>query len=202
MKEWLSQYGYLIIVFVVLLIATVVLFFFAVRAYSKHNRTFKAQEQEMRRLLALKEKYMNFTEDTLSENDDKELLEGVALSYQIRLQRQEEPEKAFSQMSDIKKNVYVLDVFCADGDVKTFFSENGDIVKERIIPALKMIGMDGFAQRLNHIYMMYDNSNEEVSYSEKALEEMNVYISERDILTEIKLRGAEYIKSNCEELKN
>lgn len=202
MKEWLSQYGYLIIVFVVLLIVTVAVFYFAARAYSNHNRTFKAQEKEMRRLLALKEKYMDFTEETLNENEDIELLEGVALSYQIRLQRQENPESAFEKLSEVKKNIYVLDVFCADGDVKVFFSENGSLVKDRIICALEMIGMSEFSQKLLPVCQMYDNNNEEISYSEKAIEEMNVYILESNILTEIKLKGAEYIKSNCEELKN
>ena len=202
MKEWLSQYGYLLIVFAVVLIVAAVIFYFAVRAVSNHNRAFKAQETEMRRLLALKEKYMNFTEDTLIENDEKELLEGVALSYQIRLQRQENPEKAYEELNDEKKFVYVLDVFCADGDVRTFFSENGDIVKDKILPALESIGMEDFSLRLKVIYDMYDNSNEEVSYSEEILEKMNNYISENDILTEVKVAGAKYIKSNYEQLKN
>ncbi len=202
MKEWLSQYGYLLIVFVAVLIVAAVIFYFAVKATAKHNRTFKAQEAEMRRLLALKEKYMDFTEATLEENADEELLEGVALSYQIRLQRRENPEKAYEELNEEKKFVYVLDVFCADGDAKIFFSENGDMIKDRILPALENIGMRDFALKLRDAYDMYDNSNEEVSYSEKRLEEINNYISENDILTAIKLAGAKYIKSHYEELKN
>lgn len=202
MKEWLSQHGYLLIVFVVVLIATAVVFYFAVRAASKHNRTFKAQEAEMRRLLALKEKYINFTEKTLEENSETELLEGVALSYQIRLQRQDNPEEAYAELSEMKKYIYALDVFCTDGDVKVFFSENGDIVKGKIISALENIGMEDFAVKLKKIYDMYDNSNEDVSYSEEKISEMNRYISEKDILTAIKVASAKYIKSNYEYLKN
>ncbi len=202
MKEWLSQHGYLLIVFVVVLIVAAVVFYFAVRAVSDHNRTFKAQEAEMRRLLAVKEKYMYFTEDTLKENDERELLEGVALSYQIRLQRQDNPEKAYEELNEEKKYVYVLDVFCADGDVKVFFSENGKIVKDKILPALESIGMSDFADELKGIYDMYDNSNEDVSYSEALIDKMNTYISEKDILTEIKVAAAKYIKSNYEYLKN
>lgn len=202
MSEWLSEYGYLVIVFVVVLIVAAVVFYFAVKAASRHNKTFRAQEAEMRRLLALKEKYMNFTEATLEENDEAELLEGVALSYQIRLQRQDNPEKAYQEMNEEKKYVYVLDVFCADGDAKVFFSENGEIIKEKILPALEKIGMQDFALKLKVIYDMYDNSNEEVSYSEKDLEKINIYISENDILSKIKAAGAKYIKSNFELLKN
>ena len=156
----------------------------------------------MKRLISLKEKYLNFTPEILSENKDEELLEGVALSYQIRIQRQGDSEKAFEEMNEEKKNIYVLDVFCCDNDVRTFFSQNGEIVKGRIIRALEMIGMEDFAHRLENIALMYDDSNEDVSYSEKAIDEMQDYITENGILSVIKLKSAEYIKNNYEVLKN
>lgn len=202
MKEWLSQYGYLLLVFVGVCIGAAVIFYFAVRAYSKHNALYKAQETEMKRLLALKEKYMDFIEETLASADEKEILEGVALSYQLRIQKQEDPEKAFELLGEEKKKLYVLDVFCADGDVKVFFSENGKIVKEKIIPALTMIGMEDFAIKLKDIYDMYDEANEEISYSENKTEKMNEYISDNDILSKIKSEGAKYIKNNFSAVKN
>ena len=202
MKEWLSEYGYLLFVLAGVCVVAAVIFFFAVRAYSKHNALFKAQEAEMKRLLALKEKYMYFTEETLSSADEGEILEGVALSYQLRLQKTEDPEKAFELLNEEKQRLYVLDVFCADADVRTFFSENGKIVKDRILPALDMIGMEDFSIRLREIYDMYDENNEKISFSESKLEDMNVYISDRDILTRIKAEGAKYIKNNFSAVKN
>ncbi len=202
MKEWLSQHGYLLFVLAGVCIGAAVIFFFAVRAYSKHNALYKAQEAEMKRLLALKEKYMNFTEDTLSIADEGEILEGVALSYQLRLQKDENPENAFSLMNEEKQNLYVLDVFCADADVKVFFSENGKIVKNRILPALTMIGMEDFSFRLKEIYDMYDEENEDISYSENKIEEINSFISADNILTKIKAEGAKYIKNNFSSVKN
>ncbi len=202
MKDWLSQHGYLLLVLVAVCIIAVVIFYFAVRAYSKHNALYKAQEAEMRRLLALKEKYMNFTAETLESADEGEILEGVTLSYQLRLQKVPEPEKAFSLMNEEKQKLYVLDVFCADGDVKVFFSENGNIVKDRIIPALSMIGMEDFAHKLKEIFDMYDEENEEVSFSEKKIEEINEFIAVNDILRKIKSEGAKYIKNNFSAVKN
>lgn len=202
MKEWLSQHGYLLLVFVAVCIGAAVIFYFAVRAYSKHNALYKAQEAEMKRLLALKEKYMNFTEKALASADEEEILEGVALSYQLRIQKEEDPEKAFELLGEEKKKLYVLDVFCADGDAKVFFSENGKIVKDRIISALIMIGMDDFSLMLKDIYDMYDETNEEISYSENKIEKMNKYISDNDILRKIKSAGAKYIKNNFSAVKN
>lgn len=156
----------------------------------------------MKRLLALKEKYMNFTEETLATADEAEILEGVALSYQLRLQKEENPEKAFECMNEEKQNLYVLDVFCADADVKTFFSENGKIVKDRIIPALSMIGMDEFSLRLKEIYDMYDETNEDISYSENKITQINALAEADDILRKIKAEGAKYIKNNFSAVKN
>ena len=202
MKEWLSQYGYLIFVLIGVCIMAAVILYFAAKALSKHNALYKAQETEMKRLLALKEKYMNFTEETLNVADEAEILEGVALSYQLRLQKQDEPEKAFTLMNEEKQNLYVLDVFCADADAKVFFSENGKLVRERIIPALVMIGMDEFAQALKEIYDMYDEENEEASFSEKKIEEFNRTALSEDVLGKIKLQGAIYIKNNFTKVKN
>ncbi len=202
MKEWLSQHGYLLFVLAGVCVGAAVIFFFAVRAYSKHNALYKAQEAEMKRLLALKERYLNFTEETLCDADEEEILEGVALSYQLRLQKEEDPEKAFEHLSEEKQKLYVLDVFCADADVKVFFSENGKIVKDRIISALIMIGMEDFSHKLKAIYDMYDEANEEISYSENKIEKMNEFISDNDILRKIKSEGAKYIKNNFSAVKN
>ena len=202
MKEWLSQHGYLLFVLAGVCVLAAVVFFLAVRAYSKHNALYRAQEAEMKRLIALKEKYMNFDGDTLENADEGEILEGVALSYQLRLQKEESPEKAFSLMSGEKQNIYALDVFCADADVKTFFSENGKIVRERILPALSMIGMEDFSLKLKEIYGMYDEENEEISFSENKIGEMNEYINSDGILTKIKAEGAKYIKNNLSRVKN
>lgn len=202
MKEWLSHYGYLLIVLVAVTIGAAVIFFFAAKAYSKHNALYKAQEAEMRRLLALKEKYMDFSQETLACADEGEILEGVVLSYQLRLQKDENPEKAFALMDEKKQNLYVLDVFCADADVAVFFSENGKIVKDRILPALSMIGMEDFSHRLKFIYDMYDEDNEEVSYSESKTKIMNEFISDNNILGKIKSEGAKYIKNNFSAVKN
>lgn len=202
MKEWLSQHGYLLFVLAAVCVVAAVIFYFAARAYSKHNALYKAQEAEMRRLLALKEKYMNFTEETLSSADEGEILEGVALSYQLRLQKAEDPEKEFGLLNEEKQKLYVLDVFCADADVRTFFSENGKIVKDRILPALDMIGMEELSFKLKEIYDMYDEGNEEISYSENKIEEMNQYITSDNILTKIKAESAKYIKNNFPAVKN
>lgn len=200
--EWLSQYGYLIIVFVVLSAAFVFLFIKAVSAYSNHNKSYKAQEAQLKRLTALKEKYRNASAEDLAAFDQEEILEGTALLYQIALQKSEDMEEAFRALSKEKQLVYVLDVFTEDASAGEFFSQNSEILTDIILEALNEIGMTDFAEKLSVIAKMYDKDNEEVSFNEKALEDFDKMMSEKNILTEIKLNSAKYITENYDILKN
>ncbi len=196
MKEWIDEYGYLLIVLAVVTAVAAVIFYFAAKAYSRHQREIKAQKAELDRLIALKEKYKNLTEEAILTAESSELLEGVALSYQLVLQKQEDIEGEFSRMNEDRKDIYALDVFVQDATAKEFFSQNGDILRKRIVTAFVKIGMTDFASRISDIALMYDKDNETVSYDEKVIDEFDKYIAESDILTEIKFKAAEYIKNN------
>lgn len=201
MKEWFSQYGYLVIVFFVVLAIFIVVLNFAAKAYSKHMKSFRAEEAEIKRLTALKEKYKDFSEETIKSAPDEEVLEGVALIYQLFLQKKENIEEEFLNLSDEKKSIYVLDVFVSDGGVKEFFSANTDILRKRIVPALQLIGLSEDARLINEISRMYDEKDIEASLSEKRIEEIDKIIRESNLLSRIKLEGAKYIKENIELIK-
>ena len=162
MKEWLSQYWYLLIILVVVIIIAGVIFYFAGKVLMRHNREYKEQEKQIKHLLALKEKYKNLTADAILSADDAELLEGVALSYQLMLQKKENIEGEFEKMNDFRKDVYALDVFVQDASSKEFFSQNGYILRKRIVSAFEKIGMTDFAKRISRIALMYDKDNETV----------------------------------------
>lgn len=200
--QWLSQYGYLIAVFIAVLIAFVLVSIKAAKAYLQHNKTFKRQQDELIRLTQLKNKYKDITTSDLNSFDEKEILEGMALIYQINLQKSEDMEKAFLSLNKERQYVYTLDVFVEDGSVGEFYSQNSDILTSIICDALNAIGMSDFALELFEISKMYDNSNEEVSYSKEKIESFDKKMTQDDILTKIKLQGAKYIKENFDKLKN
>lgn len=196
MKEWIDEYGYLLIVLAVVSVVAAVIFHFAARAYSRHQKEIKAQKAELDRLIALKEKYKNLTQDVILSADSSELLEGVALSYQLVLQKQDDIEGEFSKMNDDRKDIYALDVFVQDASSKEFFSQNGDILRKRIVVAFEKIGMSDFAEKITDIALMYDKDNETVSYDEKVIVDFDEYIISNGIIAVIKNKAAEYIKNN------
>ena len=201
MKEWLSQYGYLIIVFFVVLAVFIVVLNFAAKAYSKHMKSFKAEEAEIKRLTALKEKYKDLSEEAISSAPDEELLEGVALIYQLFLQKKDNVEEEFLKLSSEIQSIYVLDVFVADGGVEEFFTANTNILRMRLVPALELIGLNEDAKRLSAISRMYDEDDYEASFSRKKLEDADKFFRDSDILSRIKLNSAKYIKENVSLLK-
>ena len=201
MKEWLSQYGYLILVFFAVLAIFIVVLNFAAKAYSKHMKSYKAEEAEIKRLTALKEKYKDLSEEAIGSAPDEELLEGVALIYQLFLQKKDNVEEEFLKLSSEIQSIYVLDVFVADGGVEEFFTANTNILRMRLVPALALIGLNEDAKRLSTISRMYDEDDYEASFSRKKLEDADKFFRDSDILSRIKLHSAKYIKENVSLLK-
>lgn len=199
--QWFNEYYKYIIVFVALCIASLFVFVKAGKSYSSHQKEFKAMEKEMKRLAYLKQKYKDFNTELLSSCPEDEILHGVGTVYEAFLANKENGEEAFLSLSENIQNVYVLNVFVTDGGCKEFFSQSESLLKNRLIPALSMIGADEIANKLLPVAKMYDEEDETVSYSEAEIEKTDIYIKENDILSKIKVYSAEYIKTNIDILK-
>lgn len=202
MAEWFEQYWYLAVIFVVVCIIASVIFYFAGKSYKSYRTSYKNQEAEIKRLTALKERFVPLTEKAILESDSTETLEGTALSYQLFLQKQENMEKEFALLSQAKRYIYILDVFVQEKSIGDFFRENGDILRMEITKALEFIGMKEFAEKIEKIRKMFDNDDETVSYNESEIEKMQAFIDENEVLTKIKLESAEYIKGNFQLFVN
>ena len=202
MLEWFKEYWYLAVIFVVVCIIASVIFYFAGKSYRKYRISYKNQEAEIKRLIDLKQKDVPLTEDAIAGSDSSETLEGVALSYQLFLQKQDNMEKEFSLMSEEKRLIYILDVFVQDGSVNEFFTQNGDILRMQITKALELIGMNEFAEKLDEIRKMFDDNDVTTSWNQQEIDKMQSYVEENDVLTKIKLKGAEYIKKNSQLFVN
>lgn len=202
MTEWFKQYWYLALIFVGVCIVAAVIFYFAGKSYSAYRASYRSQEEEIKRLTALKERFVPLTREKIAKSDSEETLEGVALSYQLYLQKQEDMEKAFSLMSEAKRYIYVLDVFVSDNSIDGFFRQNGDIVRGEIASALRLIGMTDFAERTEEIRKMFDPEDEVTSLDEKKIDALQKYADENNICESIRLNGAEYIKNNSQLFVN
>ena len=202
MAEWFKQYWYLALIFVGVCIVAAVIFYFAGKSYSAYRTSYRNQEAEIKRLTALKNRFVPLTEQVIAESDSAETLEGVALSYQLMLQKQDDMEKEFSLMSREKRYIYILDVFVNDKSIDEFFRENGDILRCEITAALELIGMTAFAERVEPVRRMFDPADEVTSLDEKKIEQLQKYADENNISDGVKLAAAEFIKENSQLFVN
>lgn len=202
MAEWFNEYWYLALIFVAVCVVAAFVFYFAGKSYKRYRTFYRNQEAEIKHLLALKEKYVPLTQKAIAESDSSETLEGVALSYQVFLQKKDDMEKEFMLLSEEKRYIYILDVFTREKSVQDFFSENGDILRMEITKALLLIGMKDFADRVEKVRLMYDDKDLTTSWSQAEIDRLQTFADENDILSQIKLAGAEYIKNNSQLFVN
>ncbi len=196
MSQWFSEHGYLIGVFALVVIVFIVVLNRAAKAYSKHYNTLNEQKKLLEHMTALKNKYKNITAEELALCSDDEILEGFAVVYQAEIQKCDDMEAYFSTLPKEKQYVYVLDVFVGDESAEAFYSHNGEILTDIIIDAIKAIGMNDFADKLYEIQKMYDKDDESASFDTKKIENFDKTLNESDVLTQIKVNSAKYIREN------
>ena len=196
MSEWFSEYGYLIGVFFAVLVVFIIVLNKASKAYSKHFNTVNEQKKQLEYMTNLKNKYRNITAEELSECSEEEILEGFALLSQIEMQKSDDMEAYFRTLPKIKQFIYVLDVFVQDESTEIFFSQNGEILTDIIIDAIKEIGMNDFAGELSEIAKMYNKDDESISFSKQTIENFDKTLNEKGILKDIKVNSTRYIKEN------
>lgn len=202
MIEWFEEFWAYAVAFVVIFFITMFICKKALLAYSAHKTNFKNEEAQIKRLVELKEKYQDLTQDVILNADDEQLLEGVALSYQLKLQKSTEQEQDFANLPKEAQLIYVLDVFVQDEKERNFFSENGDILKNLICEAFELIGEESLAEKTEKIVKMYDVSQEDISFDEKRTDEFYDFLENYKVCEQIKFKSSRFIKENSEKFIN
>ena len=193
---WFRDYWPYAVALVVVAVGASFIFRKAAKAYKDHQKRFHAEEAQMRRLVELKNTYYPLTEAAIAAAPAEELLEGTALSLQIPLQKQDDPERAFALLPEEQQLIYVLDVFVSDKTATTFFKESSALLSSRLLPALDLIGLHDADDRMKQLVTMFDENDETTSLNWETVQNADAAFEEMDLLTKIKLHGAEYIRNH------
>lgn len=196
MAQWLSQYWYFVIVFFVVLAATVFGMYKASRAYKRHYELFRAEEEKAKHLSQLKQKFVPLTESAVDSAEDGELLEGVALSYQFLLQKEVDMTAEFEKLPLQARYIYTLDIFVSEGAILSeFYRNNGSELKRLIVPAFEAVGDSEAARLADGLFDMFDEDSE-VSVDRELIAETDAEFSEHFDKEKFKSKAAEYIRKN------
>lgn len=196
MAEWFREYWQYAVGLVGVCIVAFFIFRAAARAYSAHKKNYREEEKYITHLKELKEKYVPLTETAIENAPDEELLEGAALGIQLALQKKENIEEEFEKLSEEKKLIYTLDIFTADKTLQTFFRENSEVLKSRLVPGLDLISLSEYSKRIRPVAMMFDEKDESVSFDEQKVKVLDEELEKENFLSLIKLSAAKYIKDN------
>lgn len=200
MSEWFSQYWYLVIVFFIVLAVTVFGMYKASEAYKKHNKLFHEEEEKMKRLAELKQKFVPLTKEAIDSGNDQELLEGVALAYQLQLQKEIDMTAAFEKLPIEARYIYTLDIFVSEGAVVSeFYRNNGKELKSLIVPAMKAIGESDSAKLCSSLYSMFDEDSE-VSVDREKIAETDEKFKVVFDLDRFMSNAAKFIRANIDNL--
>lgn len=197
MAQWFMD-NYTIITVCLAAVCAVVLVF-AIRATSRHNKIYRREEAEIMRLKAIKEKFSALTPDVIKNAQKDELLEGVALYYQLKVQKADNTEREFSDFPVCAKYAYTLDLFVSEGAVASeFYKNNGNILRVLFIPALEAIGESELAGLVFPLSRMYDPDDEMASIDNKVIADIDAAFAEKYDSARFKINAAEYIINNAE----
>ena len=192
---WFRDYWQYAVLLVLVAAGTVFVWIKAVRAHRAHQVRFHAEEEKLRRMTDLKARYSDLSEEVIAAAPQEDLLAGVALQLQIWLQKQPDMKQAFASLPDEAQYVYALDVFTEDAP-RDFFKKNGTPLLRVITPAFAAIGLTSEVPRVRTLALMYDETDETTSLDEDVLTQAEKDWADSDLLTQIKLAGAEYIQKN------
>ena len=187
-----------------ILVAMIILTIFAT---VKANKAVKATNERKKELIKkldhlkmLRENYSEITKDSIISDSGEFLLEGVASNIQLNLEKSEDMNAEFENLCEEKKLVYTANYFLEDGIEKAsnFFKEYSEPLTLYIEKAVKLFAGEEASHLVGKLCEMYDEENEEVSYIEGEIEEIDKKLSELITAESFKQNAAEYIKNNCE----
>lgn len=175
MIESLTQYWYLYVVLVALIVLTVFVGKKASKAAKKRNEEVRKYEETMQRYKFLKEKYSDISKDDAENAPSDELCEGVTALIQIKLEKAENPDEEFKLLHQWEREVYSLYYFAEDckTSLSFFFKNNAQPLPENALSGLMTVGESRLYALAAAMNAMYDDNNESVSLDMNRVNELD-----------------------------
>lgn len=174
--EYIAQHPLVGVGLVALLLLTVFVWFKAIASGKKREEEKKKIIAELEKEKALRNEFRTVNEDTFSpEKDDYRLIVGMCANVQMSIEKAEDINAAFAELSQTKRNIYCLGYLFEDSqkDLSNFFRSNGEPLLSTAKNAVdELLGGD-FAKIFNSEFIMLDENDETTSVNEERLAELD-----------------------------
>ena len=204
MFQYIAQHPWVGVALVLLIALTVFVWCKAITSGKKRNEEREKIIADLEREKALRNEFRNPDESTFSEDkDDYRLIVGMCANVQMKLEKASNMNEAFSELSEVKKNVYCLGYVFEDSKNKLseYFRSNGEPLLSASKNAVNEVIGGDFGEIFNKEFVMLDENDETTSVDNDLLSkydgQFSNLISEKG--AEIYKKAADYIRSNKDE---
>lgn len=176
MLESITQFWYMWVVLLVLIIVTVFVCIKASKAVKRKNEIMAKQHEQLKRYSEMIEKYTSLTTEKVENADSKELCEGVMCVLQHQVEKSENPDDEYANAEKWRREVYALYYFDEDVTAQSlsyFFRHNGGPLPKEAVNGIESIGYDKIKTVVGQMYAMCDDKNENVSFDKVRIEELD-----------------------------
>lgn len=202
--EYIAQHPWVGVVLVLLIALTVFVWCKAIISGRKRNEERERIIADLEREKALRNEFRNVDETTFFEGkDNRRLVIGMCAHVQMKLEKADNMNEAFGELSEVKKNVYSLGYVFEDSKKKLseFFRSNGEPLLSASKAAVNDVIGGTFAELFNKEFIMLDENDETTSVDNGLLEK---YDEDFETLMnksadEIYKSAADYIRRNKAE---
>lgn len=202
--EYIAQHPWVGVVLVLLIALTVFVWCKAIISGRKRNEERERIIADLEREKALRNEFRNVDEAAFSEGKDNyRLVIGMCAHVQMKLEKADNMNEAFGELSELKKNVYSLGYVFEDSKKKLseYFRSNGEPLLSASKAAVNDVIGGTFAELFNKEFIMLDENDETTSVDNGLLEK---YDEDFETLMnksadEIYKSAADYIRRNKAE---
>lgn len=196
-----SQNKTLWLLVLVLIVATIVMMAKASKAVKKSNAEKEELIKKLDHLKMLREKYEILTEESIKNDTSDMLLEGVASNIQLTIEKTEDMNEAFEELSDNKKMIYALNYFIDDAkeSVRKFFKEYTKPLTPYAVMATDKFADEKSKELVRKMYEIFDDENEETSFFESEVEKIEEELKASLDFEKMLKTANEFIRENAKE---
>lgn len=196
-----SQNKTLWLLVLVLIVATIVMMAKASKAVKKSNAEKEELIKKLDHLKMLREKYEILTEESIKNDTSDMLLEGVASNIQLTIEKTEDMNEAFEELSDNKKMIYALNYFIDDAkeSVRNFFKEYTKPLTPYAVMATDKFADEKSKELVRKMYEIFDDENEETSFFESEVEKIEEELKASLDFEKMLRTANEFIRENAKE---
>lgn len=202
--EYIVQHPWVGVVLVLLIALTVFVWCKAIISGRKRNEERERIIADLEREKALRNEFRNVDEATFSEGKDNyRLVIGMCSHVQMKLEKADNMNEAFGELSELKKNVYSLGYVFEDSKKKLseYFRSNGEPLLSASKAAVNDVIGGTFAELFNKEFIMLDENDETTSVDNGLLEKYDEDFETlmNKSVDEIYKSAADYIRRNKAE---